>query len=55
MKSARSATADLDDDAHSSGRTAARLHRALDESQAALREAQAALAQASLGREGWGA
>lgn len=45
LKDARCANADMDDDALSAGRAAARLRHALEESQGALREAQGALAQ----------
>lgn len=45
LKDARTANADMDDDAMSSSRQAARLRHALEESQAALKAAQAALAQ----------
>ena len=45
LKDARSANADMDDDAMSNSRQVARLRHALEESQAALRAAQAALAQ----------
>lgn len=47
LKDARTATADMDDDAMSSGRQVARLRHALDGSQAALKAAQEDLAQAS--------
>jgi hypothetical protein len=46
VKDARTASADMDEDAFASGRAAARLRHALEESQAALREAREALEQA---------
>lgn len=45
LKDARSANADMDDDALSSSRQVARLRHALEDSQTALKEAQAALGQ----------
>ena len=52
LKDARTANADMDDDAMSSSRQAARLRHALEESQAALKAAQAALAQVQSAGDG---
>lgn len=52
LKDARTANADMDDDALTSSRQVARLRHALEDSQGTLKEAQAALSQVGIVQPG---